>query len=179
MTTTTASTTTTRRTRTSTKTKVDHDNDDDDDGGPIGAKISLPHASVIGLGAMSPRTHAYAHALRVVERQRARDMPEWRGTTDDGRRTTRRRRRREDGGGAKGKDLTETVLSHVDATCADHAVKALMEVNNIPRAVPDFISAISAVLAQIDQKGPKKEKSQKSNTSRTPPPILGDFRKFC
>ena len=109
----------------------------------------------------------------------ARDMPEWRGTTDDGRRTTRRRRRREDGGGAKGKDLTKTVLSHVDATCADHAVKALMEVNNISRAVPDFFSAISTVLAQIDQKGPKKEKSQKSNTSRTPPPILGDFRKFC
>ena len=84
MTTTTASTTT-RRTRTSTKTKVDHDNDDDDDGGPIGAKISLPHASAIGLDAMSPRTHAYAHALRVVERQRARHarMEGAPPTTDD------------------------------------------------------------------------------------------------
>ena len=95
MTTTTASTTTTRRTRTSTKTKVDHDNDDDDDGGPIGAKISLPHASAIGVDAMSPRTHAYAHALRVVERQRARHA---RMEGHHRRRTTNHEEEKEEGG---------------------------------------------------------------------------------
>ena len=69
---TTVTTTTTTTTRTRTKTTADDDDDDDDDHGPIRAKISLAHGRAIALGAMSPRTVAHAHVLRIVVSQRAR-----------------------------------------------------------------------------------------------------------
>ena len=106
----------------------------------------------------------------------ARDITDWR-SDDDGRRQTSRRRRRGRTGG--GKDPKNPAISHVDAIMRTMPPRRHQLSITCWFLCPPFFSSIPAVLTEIGTKRPKKKYLNKSSTTRTPPPILGDFSKFC